>query len=1205
MAAPAPLPDWARHPEPLRRGPVVGEAVRLAVAGWRVLLTDPRKRALFLPGHQEHGHHDATSDLEELEQRVLAAGRRIATAGVAVQVGGDQPFAVDLDGPCAVAWAEQTLGERLAEIPHERTSKGAHLFFQATPELRRQVRWEPEGWECTCGGACGIDLLGHLAEDESRPPSERRPAQALVVAPSAGRTWVGPGTGLPRPEALPSLPEGWIVQAPRPKREAVPVQIVTLPEGVAGTEAGLRALERVCKRMAAAPVGGRHDTLVKLGRLCGGWVGAGHLNAEHAAMRLAASVPGPGTAAADDLATARWAIERGAEAPLDPSDPGPGGGPGGGGGARRLPTETTVLGSSPVPPAGIEAARRELGAELSGVGAGLLAAATVGVGKTTHLIPTLLAGELDGGRSAVVSTPTKDLVDQAAAALKTKGVDAFPHFGRHSALLDLRLEGSCAAQNIVSRAEEDTEEEDPDPDFPAREYSEDLRKYAQRRVVTIHEASIKRHPIYETACQSCVMGRKTTLAHSRELNSPEKGRVRLEKLGGLRDDLDKFGIDFAEVPICEYIVQRLRETGNFLDENGDTPPAPKVIVAAHSAVSPDLLRAPEGRGKVRLLVADETWPLTEQVTVGPDDVARWQAVLAVRRVEAEQDLLGLLTSAGSSGGDKQQGASERTIAARRAAIDRLRAVGDALGEFGRALAEPPEAFDDERVLAAWREVAVAASAIVPTGRPAATTAPWEEISYLRNLEGELERTIPLRAIADSLEFALPRESVGAISVAPPSTMGAAQLRFLAAAPATHIMLGDWGPKYRWALFDATPPWAVRKLAEARAEQEQGVRVVDRPVLVGKVQVHAGRTFGRGRYRGLNCGDSRREARAAQALRRDVAFITEKLHTFLAERPERDIAILSHKPLIERLEKKLKEDKEVAQLLEAGRIRLGWFGRDDRGSNRFAGCDLLVFGVPVPPPYVLRGQWDEARALLSGVCDLPEWDDERVRAVRRLPDGTEVPMGVLAPKTPEIQEWWDYSLSAAVAQIAGRARPADNPEAEVHLWSGFVPDLGQFGFEVEVAAAEPSAVEDVNNLRHLRSMERVALAAAALARDGEDVTVRGIQDWCRKRGLEAPRNRNVMMWLNYLRANNLAPDDPAALGDLVADLEEVAERVGVDATPAEVAAALADAVEVAVHRGRGLSVLRALGALAGHAYSVSLGLAEWGEDEAGEVARAGP
>jgi len=1204
MAAPTPLPEWADHPEPLRRGPVVGEAVRLLVGGWRVLLTDERKRGLFLPGLQEHGHQDATSDLEELEARVLAAGDRIATAGVAVQVGGaGRPFAVDLDGPCAVQWAEATLGDRLAEVPRERTSKGLHLFFAATPELRRQVRFEPDGWSCTCGGGCGIDLLGHLAEDEKLPPAQRRSAQALVVAPSAGRTWVGPGTGLPRPEALPPLPAGWIEQAPRPKREAVPVQIVTLPEGVAGTEAGLAALERACKKMAAAPSGQRHDTLLRLGLLVGGWVGAGHLEPEFAAMRLAAAVPGPGTAPADDLATARWAIERGAEAPLDPSDSGPGRGPGGGGGARRLPTETAVLGSSPVPPAGIEEARRELGAELSGVGAGLLTAATVGVGKTTFLLPTLTAGELAGGGSTVVSTPTKDLVDQATAALREKGVDAFPHYGRHSAFEDLRREGSCAAQNIVSRAEEETEEEDPDPDFPAREVSSELRKYAERRVMIIHEVGEKRHPIFANVCQSCVMGRKTTLAHSRELNSPARGRVRLEKMGGLRDDLDKFGIDFAEIPICEYVVQRLRETGNFVDENGDTPPAPKVIVAAHSAVSPDLLRAPEGRGKVRLLVADETWPLTEVVTVGPDDVARWQAVLAVRRLEAEQELLGLLPSAGSSGGDEQQGASERTITARWAAIDRLRAVGDALAEFGRALAEPPEAFDDERVLGAWREVAVAASAIVPTGRAAATTAPWEEISWLRNLQGELERTIPLRAIADSLEFALPRESVGAISVAPPSTEGAAKLRFLAAAPSTHVLLGDWGKAYRWALFDATPPWAVRKLAEARAENGQGVRVVDRPVLVGKVQVHAGRTFGRGRYRGLNCGDSRREARAALALRQDAAFITEKLRTFLAERPGRDVAILSHKPLIERLEKKLKEDREVAQLLEAGKVRLGWFGRDDRGSNRFAGCDLLVFGVPVPPPWAMRGQWDEARALLHGVCDLPEWDDERVRAVRRLPDGTEVPMGVLAPKNAAIQEWWDYELSASVAQIAGRARPADNPESEIHMWTGFIPDLGRFGFEVEVAEAEPSAVEDANNLRHLRSLERVAVAAAALARDGEDVTVRGIQRWCRNHDLPAPRDRNVAIWLDHLRSEGLAPDDPAALGDLIADLEEVAERVGVEPTPAEVAAALADAVEVAVRRGRGLSVLRALGALAGHAHSVAIGLAEWIED--GPVARAGP
>jgi len=1208
MPAPTPLPEWVRHPEPLRRGPVVGELVRLAVAGWRVLLVGENKRPLFLPGLQEHGFKNATSDLEELERRVWAAGDRIATAGVAVLVGGStEPFAVDCDGPCAVSWAEQTLGERLAEIPHERTSKGLHLFFAATPEIRREVRWTPHEWECRCGGGCGIDLLGHLAEDEKLPPSQRRPAQALVAAPSPGRSWVGPGTGLPRPEALPSLPEGWLVQKPRPKREAVPVQIISLPEGVAGTEAGLRALARVCAKMAAAPVGGRHDTLVKLGLLVGGWVGAGHLDPEHAAMRLAASVPGPGTAPADDLATARWAIERGAEAPLDPSDPGPGRGPGGGGKVRSLPRDTVVQPSNPTPTTTVGEARTSLQAEITGVpvGRGLILEATVGVGKTTTLLPAAIHTELAAKRSVLVATPTKDLVDQSVEALREKGVDAFPHYGRHSALEDLRLEGSCAAMNIVSNGDKDEDECDGPP---RRAWSTEIRNYAQGRVATIQEASEQRHPIFATTCQSCLMGLKTTLEHSRELNSPQNRAIRLEKDRQLRERLEKHGLSYNEIPVCEYVIQRQKETGNFLDEDGTCPPAPTTIVAAHSAVSPDLLRAPsEGKDKTRLLAADETWGLTETVVVGPDDVAKWMLRLATWRAGLEQELAGLETSAElgakDGGGNTDKG---RAIAARRKIIAEAQAVGDALAAFGIELAQSPEVFSAERVLTAWREVAAAAAALVRTGKPRATTAPWEEIASERTPEGEWERVIPLRAIADTLEFAIPRESVGAIRVVPPSKDGAARLRFLAAVPATHILLGDW-PGFRWMLLDATVPWAVRKLAEAQAEAGEDVRVVRQPARVGRVVVHTSRTFGRGRYRGLRSPDPKAEDRATQALRRDVGFVIHTTRQFIAEHPGELVSILTHKPLAEKLQERLEKDDELGGLLAAGVLRLGWFGRDDRGSNRFAGSHLLVFGVPIPPPVTMQAMWDETRALLFGFEDLPEWDErpeDRVRVVRQLPDGSEVPMRVLAPSDPTIRDWWDHTLSAAVAQIAGRARPADNPDVEIQIWSGFVPDLGQFGFEVEVEADdEPTVLEDVNNLRHLRSMERVALAAAALARSGEAVTVRNIQDWCRKRGLEAPRNRNVMMWLDYLRSNNLAPDDPAALGDLIGDLEEVAERVGVDATPAEVAAALADAVEGAVLRGRGLSVLRALGALAGFAHSVAIGLAEWAED--GPIARAGP
>jgi len=230
----------------------------------------------------------------------------------------------------------------------------------------------------------------------------------------------------------------------------------------------------------------------------------------------------------------------------------------------------------------------------------------------------------------------------------------------------------------------------------------------------------------------------------------------------------------------------------------------------------------------------------------------------------------------------------------------------------------------------------------------------------------------------------------------------------------------------------------------------------------------------------------------------------------------------------------------------------------------------------------------------------------VRVIRRLPDGTEVPMRVLAPSDPVIREWWDHTLSSAVAQIAGRARPADNPDVEIQIWSGFIPDLGQFGFEVEVEADdEPTVLEDVNNLRHLRSMERVAVAAAALAAEGEEVSVRKVQDWCRKHDLPAPRSQNVMLWLRQLHEADRLPEDPDAARELREDLDAVADRLAEPAVPDEVEQAMWQAVERAAQRGSSPSVMAALGFLAGHAHSVAIGLAEWDEGSAEVVARAGP
>jgi len=345
--------------------------------------------------------------------------------------------------------------------------------------------------------------------------------------------------------------------------------------------------------------------------------------------------------------------------------------------------------------------------------------------------------------------------------------------------------------------------------------------------------------------------------------------------------------------------------------------------------------------------------------------------------------------------------------------------------------------------------------------------------------------------------------------------------------------------------------------------------------------HTGRTFSRGRWSALRRQTSARdEARAALAMRRDVRCIVDAILAHAARRPGRGVGVISHKPLIELLKDEMRTGA-LRELAEHDQLKVGWFGRDDRGSNAFAGRDLLIFGAPLRSPRDERQALAAGRSLLHGRADVPQWSDGRVRLARRLCDGRVVPMQVMGPADPVLRERFDYQLSAAMAQVAGRARPADHPDAEIHVWSGFVPDLGRFGFEVEVVEQDqPTALEEVRQLHHLRSMERVVVAAAALERDGQRLSVRHIQNWCHAKGLPVPRNRNVMQWLAELRESGRAPDDAEAMRQLVDELEKVADRLGEKPQPAEVEAALrAEIAEVIAEDRAAPEVVAALRYLA--------------------------
>ena len=154
---------------------LVVTATKATEAGWSVLLLGgDGKRPLSLWREQEHGYLDASSDMSDIVSRFEIAGGKCG--GIGVVTGGETgPIVIDADGVCAVKWAEDRFGSD-STIPREKTSKGAHYFFAADPNIDRKIKAEVPDFSCTCGGECGVDVLGR--------------GGYVAIAPSVGKHWV-------------------------------------------------------------------------------------------------------------------------------------------------------------------------------------------------------------------------------------------------------------------------------------------------------------------------------------------------------------------------------------------------------------------------------------------------------------------------------------------------------------------------------------------------------------------------------------------------------------------------------------------------------------------------------------------------------------------------------------------------------------------------------------------------------------------------------------------------------------------------------------------------------------------------------------------------------------------------------------------------------------------------------------------------------
>ena len=279
------------HPTPLEA------AMGYAKLGYPTLPLQPGEKRPH-PRLVPHGLKEASLD----EATIRAWWREEPRAGVGI-LAPEGVLVLDVDAP--EAW-EALRGEypALEAAPRQRTPKGGYHVFLRLPQgvrLSAAARKLP-----------GVDLRGM--------------GRAYVVA---APTRLGDGRGyawevpLVRPEELPVVPEGLLLRLlpppPPPPPEVRPTWGGASPKRLRGL------LEWACREVAATPPGNRHNRLLALARLMGGYAHLG-LDPEEAARALAQAGVEAGLSWQEALRTAQDGVRYGLLAPLDlpaPTPPAP------------------------------------------------------------------------------------------------------------------------------------------------------------------------------------------------------------------------------------------------------------------------------------------------------------------------------------------------------------------------------------------------------------------------------------------------------------------------------------------------------------------------------------------------------------------------------------------------------------------------------------------------------------------------------------------------------------------------------------------------------------------------------------------------------------------------------------------------------------------------------------------------------------------
>ncbi len=505
------------------------------------------------------------------------------------------------------------------------------------------------------------------------------------------------------------------------------------------------------------------------------------------------------------------------------------------------------------------------------------------------------------------------------------------------------------------------------------------------------------------------------------------------------------------------------EACRFLYEGLPAQMAGDLVVAPTAAFSEGLAEwiAPDGRRVQRLVLVDETFDLGELVTIADNDLTTWiRSLIALREREERR-----AAHAGEMADD-----SERLQWIYAQAEQAFREV-----KAASALGRLPDA---EKIEEIYRE----AKPLMAGG-----TARWERIRF--NPE-EDDHAIPLRALT-ALRASLKAGVARALQDC--------GIQVYEKAP-----ILEWAKRKGGVVFaDATLPLALRvmiarwggEIYSAEAPQNMRVtRIYGAKYTRGQPKRRGFRAYARSMIRDYEAW--------AQRLAQDQdnggwAFVVHMAHLVDYGRREADT----------RTKSEIAADVAADFEVRTG-VKIGWWGRHERGHNAWKGCNIGLFGMP------LLGQDDRGggslpqqyqltrAALIMAGEDAFAWP----RDVGELDFGLEGTGAIPLPARTEVRRWLLDLYAADIAQAVGRARAARSERQIQVLIVGGVdtPDMDAALLGHGVVTDERAA-NNIHNSRRGRpgtDCAAVASAIAALEEAEADVSKRSVAAELRRRGLPA-------------------------------------------------------------------------------------------------------